>query len=384
METTVSEVREDIRKKIAVGIFLFIATTIVLVQWLVQALQSPQTGWDFPVFYIAGHLPLNLLYDRLAFGAFWRQHLVPLGVPHWAPYVRPSIFSFLLRPISALPYVHALWLWLGAGLTAYLASVVLIIRRFHLPGFVLPACAAFFPALAGIISGADVSFLFLAAVLALLLLERRRDALAALALTACLCKFNLVVLVPILLLLQRRYRAFVSFAVGAVLIAAASMAITPFRAYITAVSDAQSKTAGFYPVGLRGFSVAIGQPWCYPLLAAGVLVVCCWLMRRLPFTEGYCVAILGALLISPYVCWYDSTLLVLPIAVVFAQSGTAMRVVCLAVLIAMPLWEHGGGNNGPIGFMHVGVAALLLACFVNATGVRLKVLGLERFKRIVA
>jgi hypothetical protein len=283
-----------------------------------------------------------------------------------------------------MPYFHAMWLWLTAGLATYLVSVGLIIRRFRLPGFVLPACAAFFPALAGIISGADASFLLLAVVLALFLLEREHDSLAALALSACLCKFNLVVLVPILLLVHRRYRVFVYFAIGGALVAISSIALTPFREYVMAVDDAQKKTAGFYPVGLRGFGVAIGQPWCYPILAAGVLILCCWLMKRLSLTDGFCVAITGALLISPYVCWYDTTVLVLPIAVVFARSGSAIRVACLAVLVAVPLWEHGGGNNGPIGFMHVGVEALLLAYFVKATGARLSIYGIERFKRIPA
>lgn len=384
MQPVVSGARASIQKRIAVFVFLLIATTIVVAQWVGQALQSPQTGWDFPVFYIAGRLPLTLLYDRAAFAVFWQQHLFPLGVPHWAPYVRPSIFSFLLRPISGLPYFHALWLWLAAGLTAYLASVGLIIQRFHLPGFFLPACTAFFPALAGIISGADASFLFLVVVLALFLLEREHDTLAAVALTACLCKFNLVLLVPFLLLLHRRYRALVCFAIGGVFIAGVSAALTPAREYVTAVIDAQRKTTGFFPVGLRGFSVAIGQSWCYPILAAGIFVLCCWLMKRLLLIDAFCVAITGALLISPYITWYDSTLLVLPIAVVFARSGPAVRVACLAVLVAVPLWEHGGGNNGPIGFMHVGVEALLLAYFVKATGARLRMHNFERFKRMAA
>ena len=357
---------EDIRRQIAVAVFVAIGTIIVIAQWVLSAWSSPQIGWDFPVFYIAGHLPLHLLYSRDAFAAFWQAHLAPLGVPHWAPYVRPSIFSFLLHPIAALPYYRALWLWLGAGLSAYLAAVGLLLRRLRLPGFLLPVYAGFFPAIVGIISGADASFFLLALALALILLERKRDVLAALALTMCLCKFNLVLLIPILLLLHRRYRALVSFAMGGVLIAAASIALTPVRDYVTAVAEAQSKTAGFFPVGLRGFSAAIGQPWCYPVLAGAVFVLCCWLMKRLPMTEAFCIALTGALLVSPYVTWYDSTLLALPVAVVFARSAMAMRVACVAVLVAVPLWRHGGGNNGPIGFMHVGVELLILAYFVRA------------------
>jgi hypothetical protein len=364
---------ENVRRRAAITVFLAVGMAIVMAPWLAIAIKSPQTGWDFPVFYIAGRLPLHLLYSRDAFAEFWQQHLAPLGVPHWAPYVRPSIFSFLLRPIAALPYFPALWLWLGAGLIAYFGSVALIIRKFRLPGFLLPAYACFFPAIVGIIGGADASFLLLGFVLVLLSLEQKRDGLAAVALTACLCKFNLLFLIPVMLVLHRRYRALMMFGIGAVSVAIASVFLTPLGEYVTALIEAPQKTAGFYPVGLRGFSSAIGQPWCYPVLAAATLVLCCWLMARLPLSEAFCIALTGSLLVSPYICWYDSTLLALPIAAVFARSAMPARVACVAVLIAVPLWAHGGGNNGPIGFMHVGVEALILVYFVHRAGVRLNV-----------
>src|SRR5438270_2200392 len=89
----------DARRKIAAGVLVAIATAIVLGEWVLSAWSSRQVGWDFPVFYIAGHLPSSLLYSRDAFAAFWQQHLAPIGVLHWAPYVRPPVFSLLLRPI---------------------------------------------------------------------------------------------------------------------------------------------------------------------------------------------------------------------------------------------------------------------------------------------
>jgi hypothetical protein len=364
---------EDLRRKFAVGLIIAIGTAIVIALWVLSAWSSTQIGWDFPVFYIAGRLPIKLLYSRTAFAGYWQHHLAPLGVPHWAPYVRPSVFSFLLCPLATLPYFQALCVWLAAGLAAYFAAIGLMIRRFRLPGLLLTAYAGFFPAIAGTLSGADATFFLLAMVIALLLLERNRDALAAIALTACLCKFNLVLLVPVLLVLHRRYLALCSLAVGGISVAAASTYFTPVSEYFTAIIGAQRNTPGFYPVGLRGFSVAIGQPWLYPALSVLALLFCCWLMKRLAITEGFCVAVTGALLISPYVCWYDSTLLALPLAVIFARSGLQIRVACTAILVAMPLWTHGGGNNGPIGFMHVSVETLILTYFANAHRIQVKV-----------
>jgi hypothetical protein len=366
MQTTAAavQVQVNIRRRIAIGMMLSIGTAIILSQWVLSARSSPQVGWDFPVFYIAGRLPLRLLYSPAAFASFWQQHLAPIGVPHWAPYVRPSVFSFVLRLIAALPYYHALWLWLGAGLCAYLVTVVLLIRRFQLPGFLLPAYACFFPGIAGIIGGADASFIFLALVIALLLFEQKRDVVAGVFLTACLYKFNLIFLIALLLPLQRRYRACVAFGLGALLVAGSSIYLTPVREYATAITEASRRTPGFFPVGLKGFSAAIGLPGSYPVLALAALGLCLWLMWRLPFRDAFCAAITGALLISPYVAWYDSTLLALPLAAIFARSGLAVRVACMVALVAVPLWRYGGGNNGPIGFTHVGVEVLLLSYFV--------------------
>lgn len=384
MQAAGSETTPEIRRQIAISLFVAAGTAIVIAQWFLAAWSSPQLGWDFPVFYTAGHLPLHLLYSQSAFAAFWSHQLAPLGVPHYSYYMRPAVFSFLLRPMAALPYYHALWLWLAAGLGTYLLSVALLIQKFRLPGYMLPIYVCFFPALAGVIGGTDSSFYFLALMSAFLLLERKQDGWAALALTAGLCKFNLIFLVPVLLLLHRRYRALAYFCLGTVLVAAASVSLLPFTEYIGAVAKGPGKTPGFFPVGLFGFSQAVGQPWSYPILAAAALVTCCWLMRRLPFTEAFCVAIIGALMISPYVCWYDSTLLALPLAVVFARTKMPGRAACVGVLIALPLWLHGGGNNGPIGFMHVGVELLLLAYFFQegwlqpARRFRAGVPGLER------
>ncbi len=91
-------------QKIVAGLRLFIGMAIVLCCWIVLALKSHQLGWDFPVFYIAAHLPVSLLYNSDAFAKFWQDYLKPIGVPHWAPYVRLSLFSFPLRPILHLPY----------------------------------------------------------------------------------------------------------------------------------------------------------------------------------------------------------------------------------------------------------------------------------------
>ena len=353
------------KQRIETGLCLLIGVAAVLYYWTVLEQYSHQMGWDFPVFYIAAHLPVSSLYNADAFATFWQAHLQPVRVPHWAPYIRPSLFSLPLRPLRYLPYYPALIVWLLGGLAAYFASVLILIRRFQLSPFLVIACAAFFPAAGGIFSGADIAFYLLAFVTAFLYMERNRERWAGGAFALCLCKFHLTLLIPALLIFGKRYRALATFALGIVVVLLGSMSLTPLKAYTAAAIAAPGRVGGF-PVGLLGFSNAIHQPWCYPALAVIVVLTACWLFRVLLPAESLSVALVGALLISPYIAWYDSTLLVLPAAVIYARSGFTVRASCVATLTAIPLWTHGGGNNGPIGFMHVGVELLMLGYFAQA------------------
>ena len=344
---------------------LLAGVAVALYCWAMLQMHSHQVGWDFPVFYIAAHLPLSSLYDDNAFFKYWQAHLKPLGVPHWAYYIRPSLFSLPLRPLLHLPYYPALTIWLSSGLAVYFVAVLALIRRFQLPPSWLIACAAFFPAIGGIFSGVDNAFYLFAFVAALLLLERDRERWAGCALALCLCKFYLTLLVPALLIFGKRRRALATFGIGVGTVFLVSMSLTPLGDYLEVIVNAPAKTKGAFPVGLRGFSSAIGQPWYYPVLAVVVIAVACWLLRVLPIAESLSVAIVGTLLISPYVTWYDSALLVLPTAVICARSGFEIRATCILILTAIPLWTHGGGSNGPIGFMHVGVELLMLSYFAH-------------------
>jgi hypothetical protein len=360
-------------------------TAVFFAPWLVYAIQSPATGWDFPVFYIAGKLPLKLLYNREAFFEYWKLHLQPLGSLHWAAYVRPSVFSLLLRPIAAVPYVPAMWAWMAAGFAAYLLSAILLIRRFQLPLLLLPAFVCFFPAMRGMIGGGDTTFVLLAIVLGLLLLEKNYDSLAAACFVLCLSKFNLVLLVPAMLLLHRRFKALTVFTIGALLVAGLSLSLTSLHDYQKAIADAQEQTLGFFPVGLRGATSSLGIGWAYLILAAVTAAICLWLMPHLPTAEALSVALTGSLMISPYVCWYDSTLLALVLVVLWARSGKAMRRACVMVLIAVPLWPLGGGfMHRPGGYMHVLVEAAVIIYYVNAVWTHALRRDLSRFHEALA
>lgn len=330
--------------------------------WTAIAVYSPQTGWDFPVFYIAAHLPLNSLYDATAFASYWRTHLKVQGVVHWAPFVRLPLFAIPLHYVLGISYYPALLGWTALGAASYLSASGLLIRRLGLPVALIPACLAYFPALYGILSGADIGFYCLVLVLAVLFLESDRQWEAAIALTLCLSKYHLIALVPLMLVIQKRYRALAGLLLGALLVALSTLCLTSVKTYISALGAAPALAGHFIPVGLRGFTDAIGLPFLFPLLAALVGLTCCWLFYRLDLRDSVAVAVTGTLMISPYVTWYDSALLMIPILTVFSHAGRVIRCLCVFVLIAVPLWIRGGGY-GPVGFMHISVEVLLMLWF---------------------
>jgi Glycosyltransferase family 87 len=285
------------------------------------------------------------------------MHLAPLGIHYYPPYVRLPVFSVLLRPLMFLPYWPAFWVWLGAGIAAYLASVSILIRHFRLPGYLVPAFAAFFPAVGGLIGGQDVTVLVFVLIISWLLLLQRRDCLAGLLLAGCLYKFNLVLLLPPLLICHRRYTALGAFAAGGTFIVVSSILMISPSEYFPVLTR---HIPGFYPVGLLGFSQAMGRVLIYPVLGLVVLVGSIYSFRRLSLTDSFSVAVLGSLLVSPRVSWYDSTLLILPLALLLQRAKLGVRILCAALLIAVPAWQWGGGYSGR-GYFHAAVEMFLLA-----------------------
>src|SRR3954453_8357332 len=213
-------------RNLVAGLFVFIATAIVMLQWVIFARNNAGLSWDFPVFYIPAHLPIHSLYDQKAYEAFGKIHLAQLGIHYFPPYVRPSVFSIFHRPLALLAYWPAFWVWVSAGLAAYFASVLAIVHRLRLPAYVIPAFAAFFPAMVGLVSGQDITEFLAVLALVWILLSKKQDVAAGFLLSFALYKFNLILLLPLMLAFHRRFEALACFTVGALVAAIASMILT--------------------------------------------------------------------------------------------------------------------------------------------------------------
>ncbi|MBK5291348.1 MAG: DUF2029 domain-containing protein [Acidobacteriia bacterium] len=327
--------------------------------WLVVAIEFSQTGWDFTEFYIAASVPVHSLYDRAVATAFGTERLAPLGISYFPPFVRPAVFSLLLRPLAVLDYWPAFWVFAGFGLLAYVLSLVLLFRQLHLSPFQIPCFVAFFPAMFGLVTGQDATVFLFVLIIGWLLLLRRHETAAGCVFALCLYKFNLVLLIPALLWIWRLHRALVWFVIGVILLVVTSAALTPLSDYLALLENISGLTVGFVPGGLRGFLIRFGLGKWYPLCAVPVVLWCLFLVHRLPLSDGFWVAIVGTLLSSPHATWYDCTLLVPPMALAWLRGGLWARSGVL--LLCFPfLWIFGKV------FTEISAEIFLLGFFVRS------------------
>ena len=175
--------------------------------WLLIAIRSSLTDWDFTQFYIAAHLPVSSLYSRSAFIAFGQQFLAPIGVKYYPPFVRPAVFSLALKPLALFSYWHAYWIWAAAGLASYLAALLILFRRLKLPTHLLPWFALFFPSMFGLITGQDANVYLLVLVCALLLIVSGKEIAGGFLLALCVYKFNLIIFLPLVLLFKASWKS---------------------------------------------------------------------------------------------------------------------------------------------------------------------------------
>ena len=321
----------------SIAIFLGICTA-----WAYFGGIFPETGWDFPQFYIAGSIPIKSLYDQTVFASWGRQALGDLGVDYFPPYVRPAVFSLPLRLLALFPYQAALILFFTFQFVCFCVCLFLVFRRFALPVDLLPIFGLFYPALMGIVTGQDPHVLALLVFAGFLLLEKGRDAAAGAVWALCLYKFNLILWLPLLLIARRRWIALGGFAAVGALLAVASALLSPPESYLALLRNIEQYTIAFSPermIGLRGLVHQLGwPPLLYPLGCAVLLGLGIPLLRKLPLPEAFQLAVVGSILCSYHVNWYDGVLVMLPLAVALSRGSAVSKALAVILLTLFPLW----------------------------------------------
>jgi len=223
----------------------------------------------------------------------------------------------------------------------YLVTLWLAFRRFDLPWDLMPVFALFYPALMGIVTGQDPHTLALLMFSGFLLLENDRDVAAGLVWALCLYKFNLALGLPLLLLVRARWKALGAFAAGGAGLAAASLAIAPASEYLTLLGAIDNYTINFTPeqmIGLRGLAHAAETPSLYPVAALVVAGLSVAHIRRTTLPAAFALAVLGSMLCSYHVNWYDAAILTPCFAFIMSEKRGLLKLLPLAPIGFLPLW----------------------------------------------
>ena len=258
---------------------------------------------DFNSLYVAGKLVgSGHLYDSARVEALQLQ----LGAKA-LPFMRLPILALAVKPLSALPYTTARILWLGAGLAALAGFVFL--WPLSRPAWTAVAVCWSAPAAMCLALGQDSMWFLLFAALGLRLLLQGRDLCAGLALSLCINKPHLALLLPVLLVARGRWRALFGGLTGGIaslgLSFAAEGAGWPKRLaalWPAETPESMPNLRGLLTVFHAGLPVEIA-------LALPVVVAVWFLSRRLPLPTAVALALAGGLLISHHAYFYDGVVL---------------------------------------------------------------------------
>lgn len=311
-------------------------------------------GGDFVEFYTAGRI-LNehreeRLYDLDLQEQIYRE-LVPGETSLRLPFLYAPFVAALFRPLARLPFRDALLVFLVITPLLFLGALALLTRQFGPRArderlLVLLAGLSFFPFLGYNWLGAQISVIgFGAMALAVCEEDRGRPFLSGLALSACLYKPSLLVLMLPMLIVSGRLRQLAGFVAGTGLLAFASLWVAGSRSTLafleklTGVVAQSTTSAGLYNiyryVDLNAFfrllpygrSVGGYVLLCVTAAAVAAALVSLWLRSRTAERAerllAWAATLTWTLVLNVYTPLYDSILVVA--AAILAVAATRSR-----------------------------------------------------------
>ena len=200
----------------------------------VETMPTWRIGGDFVQFYIAGRIlneyQGNRLYD-LSLQEDLFCELVPGETWLRLPFNYPPFIAVLFRPLARLPLMAATIVFLFITPLLFAAGVWLLVSRFGWPikgqWFLgIAGALSFAPFLLYTWLGAQISVIgFCSIAVALCEEDRGRPFLSGMALSICLYKPPLLLLVLPMLVITRRFRVLAGFAAGGTVLALTSAAV---------------------------------------------------------------------------------------------------------------------------------------------------------------
>ncbi len=320
---------------------------------------------------------LSQLHDPAVFSA--REQA--LGRTDFLPFARPHFYAALLSPVGLLDFPYpAFAAWVIAFSLLLIATVVLAVRRWGPDAMLM---TAFSGAAMSIFIGHETVFLLLALTVSYLLAERGRHFAAGAALALVLAKFHLLMLFPVLLITQKRFRLFAGFCVTGLALAALSAWLGGWEGVGNYVDLLLSNNEIEYchpeadrMPNLWGMPLSWGLPEAAHLpfsVVACVLAVAAVLRAAgSELWRLYALGTAGSLLVAPHTWWYDFTLMLLPVWLIYQYSRNRVSRIA-AVVIASPVPFALSITDSPVAASLETVLLLLLVaaeCFDGFVGPR--------------
>jgi hypothetical protein len=294
--------------------------------------RQDRTGIDFHTYMAAARVGLGQgwshIYDQLAV-AREQKILVP---QQWSqPFLSPPTVAWLVAPFASLPYgaAYAVWALLTfaalAGAFAWASLSRGLDRWVAVVGVLAPWWV-----MHAVNLGQVVPLVAAAVVVAWRLLRERRDVAAGLVLAAILLKPNTAILAPFVLLVTGRIRAFAAWlaaSAGIVLAALLLLGSHGLSAYI-------AQLTGPLPGGADALTLhgALGMGGVTAAVLRVLIVMAVFAASYRLRAEGGAIplAVVGSLLIAPYLHASDLCLLAAAAWIVWEERPAAAWRVPLA------------------------------------------------------
>ena len=311
---------------LVIGAALLPALLLFRGVWLIDPAGIPLPS-DFLSFWSAGYLALQgkaaLAYDFAAHGAIEVQAVGPSFKGYFSWFYPPT-FLIPMTALASLPYVAAFAVWTVLTLGAYLVAARAIVRS----RITIALAFAAPPSILNLIAG-QTGYLTAALLGGGLVLLNSHPVVAGVLFGLMTWKPQFGLLIPVVLLITGRWRTIASAAATAAILAAVALAIFGSATWDAFLHSAPTAGNVLLEKGATGWNKLqsvyalvrwLGGGATVAWIAHGaVAALICWLvarvwLRRAPYELQAAALSAGALMVTPFLLFYDLTVMTVPVA----------------------------------------------------------------------
>lgn len=256
-------------------------------------------------------------------------------------FIRLPWFAVMLWPLTLLPYEIAYVVWFAVRMLAVAGFICW--WPYSARGQIILVCCLSLPLAAALYNGQDVPLLLLWIGLWQKLESEHHPFYGGLALSLCLAKFNLLLLLPILLIIHRRKLTILGGAVGGFILCAISFIVQPDWPvrYLELLSHRISNPSTLVMPNIHGLLGVTGSQELVVCLLIAVLATIG--MYRSDYLDGIAIALTASFLISHHAFVADGLILI-PAILIFLRQPPLGRAVGFVLGCPVPwflVWNRG-------------------------------------------